>query len=92
MDVIICVSHVDMCKNLTKLSLNFLKILRYTLSIKVRGVFFLMSRLEKLDWGHVPHSPISILRAKSYGWWKRPPPPSILDKNNPIRIGLKLKC
>jgi len=37
-----------------------------------------------LDKGHVSHSPISTLRAKSKGrgWKTSPPPPSILDRKS----------
>ena len=56
---------VTILKKIFDILFDLKKILPCTLTIKVRGLIFLMSRLEKLDLGHVSHSPISTLRAKS---------------------------
>ena len=58
--------------------------LSYTLIMKVRGLIFLMC-LEKLDYRDMYFNSNGKMRVGGGNL----PPPSILDKNNPIGIGLK---
>jgi len=68
--------------------LKILKILSYTLTIKVRGRIFLMSRPLKVGLGTCITLPYLNCKGKIIGGGVNPSPPYILDKNSPIGKGV----
>ena len=90
MDVIICVSHVDMCKNLTKLSLNFLKI---TLTMKVRGLIFFNKQALKVGLTTCIKLPyLNSWMNHSGGGWKTPLPPAYAVQEIVHRVNGENSC